>query len=172
VRPLIFRAEPISGGIKSKISVSFALKFNQMVLKIFKGVWFFSLLALSVVFFYMYAGLPEQVSFSESEGSLSISRNGFFYFSIVLFAVINALVFVVRALLSNGDQGFSSWFYGLIVTFNFFFLTSLGFIHVFNGGDRYNFSNMGPAMYGSLILLCVWMISWPVILLYKKIVSR
>lgn len=143
-----------------------------MILKIFKGIWFFSLLALFGLFFYMYAGLPEVVIFSESEGSLSVSRNGFFYASITLFAIINVLVFVVNYLLSNGDQRFSSWFYGLIVTFNFFFLASLGFIHVFNGGDRYDYGKMGPVMYGSLILLCVWMISWPVYLFYKKIITK
>ena len=140
-----------------------------MILKIFKGVWFFSLLSLFALFFYVYAGLPETVVFSESEGSLSISRNGFFYTTIILFAIINVLVFVVNKLLSNGDQGFSSWFYGLVVTFNFFFLTSLGFLYVFNGADRYDFSMMGPIMYLSLILLCIWMISWPVILIYKKL---
>jgi hypothetical protein len=143
-----------------------------MILKLFKGIWFFSLMGLFGLFFYMYAGLPEKVVFSESEGSLSISRNGFFYFSIILIAVINVLVFAVTKLLSHGDQGFSSWFYGLIVTFNFFFTTSLGFIHVFNGGDRYDYSQMGPAMYGSLFLLCAWMISWPVYLIYKKMLAR
>ncbi len=143
-----------------------------MILKIFKGVWFFSLLTLLVVFFYVYAGLPAEVAFSESTSNLSISLNGFFYATILLFAVINVLVFVVNKLLSNGDQGFSSWFYGLVATFNFFFLTSLGFIHIFNGGDRYDFSNMGPAIYGSLILLFLWMMSWPVFLLYRKIISR
>ena len=143
-----------------------------MILKILKGVWFFSLVGLFVVFFYVYAGMPEEVVFSESEGSLSISRNGFFYTSILLFAFINALVFVVNKLLSNGDQRFSAWFYGLTVTFNFFFLTSLGFLHVFNGGDRYDFSNMAPPLYGSLILVCVWMASWPVYLTYRKILSK
>ncbi len=140
-----------------------------MILKIFKGVWFFSLMALFGLFFYIYAGLPEEVNFSESTGSLATSRDGFFYTSISLFAVINTLVFVVSKLLSNGDQHFSSWFYGLVVMLNFFFITSLGFLHVFNGGDRYEYSKMGPAMYLSLILVCIWMISWPVYLLYKKI---
>jgi hypothetical protein len=143
-----------------------------MILKIFKGVWFFSLLALLVVFFYVYAGLPEEVVILESAESISLSRNGFFYTAVILFAMINALVFVVNKLLSDGDQAFSSWFYGLIVTFNFFFLTTLGFLHVFNGADRYNFDNMGPIMYLSLILLCAWMMSWPVIVLYKKIATK
>lgn len=140
-----------------------------MVLKIFKGVWFFSLLALFGLFFYIYAALPQEVALSESEGSISISRNSFFYSAITLFALINVLVFVVTKLLSNGDQGFSSWFYGLVITINLFFLASLGFLHVFNGGDRYDYSRMGPIMYGSLILICVWMISWPGYRMIKKI---
>jgi hypothetical protein len=143
-----------------------------MILKIFKGVWFFSLLVLFGLFFYIYAALPEQVVFSDTDGNLSISRNGFFYSAIVLFALINVLVFVVTNLLSNGDQGFSTWFYGLVITFNLFFLTSLLFLHVLNGGDRYNYSQMGPIVYGSLILICVWMISWPGYSAFKKILSK
>ena len=139
-----------------------------MILKIFKGVWFFSLLGLFGIFFYIYAALPEVVVFSNVEGDFSISRDGFFYTAILLFAIVNALVFVVSKLLSHGDQGFSSWFYGLVATFNFFFLTSLGFLHVLNGGDRYDYSQMGPAVYGRLILICAWMIGWPVLQIYKK----
>jgi hypothetical protein len=140
-----------------------------MVLKIFKGVWFFSLLALFGLFFYMYAALPQEVALSEAERSISISRNSFFYFSIMLFAMVNVLVFVVNKLLSHGDQGFSAWFYGLVITFNLFFLSSLGFLHVFNGGDRYDYSRMGPIIYGSLVLICIWMVSWPGYIIIKKI---
>jgi hypothetical protein len=143
-----------------------------MILKIFKGVWFFSLLALFGIFFYIYAALPEEVVFTEAEETLSVSRNVFFYTAIVLFAIINVLVFVVSKLLSNGSQGFSSWFYGLIITFNLFFLASLGFLHVFNGGDRYDYGRMGPIVYGSLILICSWMIAWPVYRMYKKIITK
>ena len=140
-----------------------------MVLKIFKGVWFFSLMVLFGIFFYIYAALPEEVALSETEKSISISRNGFFYSAITLFALVNVMVFIVTKLLSNGRQGFSSWFYGLIITFNLFFLASLGFLHVFNGGERYDYSKMGPIMYGSLILICGWIISWPGYLVLKKI---
>ena len=143
-----------------------------MVLKIIKGVWFFSLMLLFGLFFYIYAGLPEEVALSGSEVNITISRNGFFYSAITLFALINVLVFVVSKLLSKGDQGFNSWFYGLVITFNLFFLASLGFLHVFNGGDRYDYSRMGPIMYGSLILICAWMISWPGYLMLKKIFSN
>jgi hypothetical protein len=104
-------------------------------------------------------------------GSLLRIRRITLYFTQWLFLHFHFALRIYK-LLSNGDQRFSAWFYGLIVTFNFFFLASLGFLHVFNGGDRYDFSNMGPALYGSLILVCVWMLSWPVYLTYRKILSK
>lgn len=141
-----------------------------MVLKIFKGVWFFSLLGLLVTFFYVYAGLPETVNLWE-EG-ISISRNGLFYLSIVLIALVNVMVFMARNLIGNQNEGFTSWFYGLIIAINVFFIASLGLLNVFNGGDRYDYSRMAPAIYGSLILICVWIISWPVYLLSQKILAK
>jgi len=140
-----------------------------MALKIFKGVWFFSLVVLVGLFFYIYAGLPEQVLFFEAENGYSISRDGFFYLTIFLFAIVNALVFAVSKLLNNSINGFTSWFYGLVITFNFFFMASLGFLHVLNGGDRYDYSQMAPTIYGSLILIGVWILGWPLYLVFKKI---
>lgn len=141
-----------------------------MVLKIFKGVWFFSLLGLLITFFYVYAGLPETVNLWE-EG-VSISRNGLFYLSIVLMALVNVMVFMARNLIGKQNEGFNIWFYGLIISINVFFIASLGLLNVFNGGDRYDYSRMAPAIYGSLILICVWIISWPVYLLSQKILAK
>jgi hypothetical protein len=141
-----------------------------MVLKIFKGVWFFSLLGLLITFFYVYAGLPETVNLWE-EG-VAISRNRMFYLSIVLMALVNVMVFMARNLIGKQNEGFTTWFYGLIISINFFFIVSLGLINVFNGGDRYDYSRMAPAIYGSLILICAWIISWPVYLLSQKIQAK
>ncbi|MEQ1588209.1 MAG: hypothetical protein ABL895_20165 [Cyclobacteriaceae bacterium] len=141
-----------------------------MVLKIFKGVWFFSLLGLLITFFYVYAGLPETVNLWEEE--VSISRNGLFYLSIVLIALVNVMVFLARNLIGKQNEGFTSWFYGLIISINVFFIASLGLLNVFNGGDRYDYSRMAPVIYGSLILICTWIISWPVYLFSQKILSK
>jgi len=56
----------------------------------------------------------------------------------------------------------------MIATLNIFFIAVLGFIYVFNGGDRYDYTRMAPAIYGSLILVCLWLISWPVIKIFRK----
>jgi hypothetical protein len=142
-----------------------------MVLKIFKGVWFFSLLGLLFMFFYMYAGLPETVNLLE-DGTLSISRNGLFYFSITIIALVNVMVFAVRNLIGKQNEGFTSWFYGLIISINVFFIVSFGLLSIINSGDRYDYGRMAPAIYGSLILICAWIIGRPVYLLSQKFISK
>lgn len=136
-----------------------------MVLKIFKAVWFFSLLGLLAVFLYVYAGLGETVILSDG-GELTISKNGLFYATLLLTAFINSLVFLAARIVAR--QSFKSWFYGLVVTINFFLLTTLGFLSVINAPDRFDYYRMGPTLYGSVILIAAWLISWPVYLLFQK----
>ena len=94
-----------------------------MILKILKGVWFFSLVGLFVVFFYVYAGMPRSGSLLRIRRIIYPScamASLHFHFALRFYQL--PLVFVVNKLLSHGDQRFSAWFYGLIVTFNFFFI--------------------------------------------------
>jgi hypothetical protein len=142
-----------------------------MTLKILKGVWFFSVLALLVMFFYVYAGLPETVMLWDFPQQITLSRNGLFYVAILLVVILNATVYLVRQVAAK-QTNFASWFYGMIASVNIFFIAVLGFIHVFNGGDRYDYSRMAPAIYGSLILVSAWLISWPLIKLSQKILSK
>jgi hypothetical protein len=158
-------------GLRFTETISFATKVNEMTLKILKGVWFFSVLALLVMFFYVYAGLPESVMLWDFPQQVMLSRNALFYTSISLIALLNATVYLVRQM-AKKQSGFASWFYGMIATVNIFFIAILGLIHVFNGGERYDYSRMAPAIYGSLTLISVWLISWPVIKLSQKFLSK
>ncbi|MCW5912837.1 MAG: hypothetical protein KIT62_17330 [Cyclobacteriaceae bacterium] len=142
-----------------------------MALKIFKGVWFFSVLAVLGMFFYVYAGLPELVTLWDRPDQITISKNGLFYLTILAIAILNATVYLVRQV-ADKESGFIAWFYGMIVTVNVFVIAVFGFIHVFNGGDRYDYSRMAPAIYGSLVLISVWLISWPVIRIFQKTLSK
>lgn len=142
-----------------------------MTVKIFKGVWFFSMLGLLAMFFYVYAGLPETVMLWDFPEQVTLSRNALFYSLILAIALLNATVYLVRQV-ADKESGFTAWFYGMIASVNIFFIAVIGFVHVFNGGERYDYSRMSPAIYGSLILICAWLISWPVIKISQKISAK
>ena len=139
-----------------------------MVLKIFKGVWFFSLLGLLGSFLFVYASVPEHVVIHEGSGIREISREGLFYGSIALIAVCNVLVYVMSAL-HRSSHDFLAWFYGLIITLNVFFVIALNFLNLYNSNEQYRYESIGFIIYASVVLFVLWALSWPVILLVRKI---
>lgn len=139
-----------------------------MILKIFKAVWFLSLLITLTVFLYIYASLPETLVLDES-GVYKLSREGFFYLTLALIAVFNVLVFVVSRLFVGSSVGFIAWFYGLIASLNLFFVILLYFFHLFNSDERFDFARLGFAIYGSVALILIWSVAWPVVLAVRKL---
>ncbi|MFZ5999694.1 MAG: hypothetical protein ACOYW3_04230 [Bacteroidota bacterium] len=138
-----------------------------MILKIFKAVWFFSLLATLAVFMYIYASVPEFVELS-SDGEVIISREGFFYTTLLVMSLFNVLVFIINRLFRKEMEHFVSWFYGLIICFNFFFIIVLGFLNLYNGDERFDFNRLGFLIYGSIGLVIAWVASWPILVLARK----
>jgi len=113
-----------------------------MSVKIFKAVWFLSMLGVLVNLLYTYAGLPVDVVINENGGSfISIGKDNYFYLAATLIAVINALVFVV----------------------------ALNFISLYNSGDEFDYSRIEYLIIGSTGLFVVWALGWPVYSLYRKI---
>ncbi|HMG91734.1 MAG TPA: hypothetical protein VK589_16865 [Chryseolinea sp.] len=140
-----------------------------MSVKIFKAVWFLSMLGVLVNLLYTYAGLPVDVVINENGGSfISIGKDNYFYLAATLIAVINALVFVVNNLY-RGDADFRTWFYGLVICLNFFFVVALNFISLYNSGDEFDYSRIEYLIIGSTGLFVVWALGWPVYSLYRKI---
>ena len=142
-----------------------------MVLKIFRAVWFLSLVAALAVFLYVYASLPEQVALA-GDGGIALSREAMFYCTLALLAVFNMMVFVFNRLYSRQSADFLAWFHGLMVCFNLFIIILLGFINLYNSGERFDYPRLGVMIYGSIGLLAVWMISWPVVAWLKKIFAE
>jgi hypothetical protein len=139
-----------------------------MVLKIFKGVWFLSLIVFLGVFIYQYASLPEKITLQESETPLIISRDGLFYAFVATVALINMLVFVVTRLFPAEDMDFKSWFYGLVITLNIFFIVGISFISLYNSTEKFDYESIGIIIYGSLGLIVVWSLGWPVYAFSRK----
>jgi hypothetical protein len=142
-----------------------------MILKIFKAIWFFSLMATLAVFMYIYASVPDFIELS-ADGQLVISREGFFYSTLAVMALFNVLVFIINRLFKKGMEHFVSWFYGLVICLNFFFMIVLGFLNLLNGGERFDFDRLAFLIYGSIGLVVAWIVSWPFVVLARKYVVQ
>jgi hypothetical protein len=141
-----------------------------MGLKIFKVIWFFSLLAMVGVFMYVYASLPDPVTVGE--GSKVISKEGLFYMMLAILSLTNASVFAITRLFPEKDHDFKAWFYGLVVCTNLFFVVGLAFVSLYNSTEKFDYPRIGFIIYGSLSLLIGWSISWPIFRFAQRIFGK
>lgn len=143
-----------------------------MILKIFKAVWFLSVLATLALLLFNYAGLPESVVVQQQGvDAVRISRETFFYLMMAITGIVNFMVFPIAKIYKTNED-FRSWFYGLVIALNFFFMVSMNFVALFNSGEKYDYSRINIIIYGSVGLFVLWMIGWPVYLLFKKVSGR
>lgn len=143
-----------------------------MILKIFKAVWFLSVLATLALLLFNYAGLPESVVVQQQGvDAVRISRETFFYLMMAITGIVNFMVFPIAKIYKTNED-FRSWFYGLVIALNFFFIVSMNFVALFNSGEKYDYSRINIIIYGSVGLFVLWMIGWPVYLLFRKVSGR
>lgn len=143
-----------------------------MVLKLFKAVWFLSLMGFMLIFMYIYASLPVNVVIREGLEPLATTKDVIFYSSLIIVSLVNALVFVISKLYKSKNDQFNSWFFGQIILLNFFFCTVLGFINVLNSGEKFAFENLGVVIYGSVILIVLWALGWPIYVFSQKFLTK
>lgn len=143
-----------------------------MILKIAKAIWFFSLLACMGVMMYVYASLQETVELTGEEGVWQLSRDAFFYSTLALVSLINMLVFVVSRVYPQTHEDFKAWFYGLVVVLNIFFIIGFSFVSLTNSGERFDYARIGGIIYGSVGLIVVWSIVWPVYSLSRTFLRK
>lgn len=143
-----------------------------MILKLFKAAWFLSLVGFLFIFLYIYASLPETVVLGDEIDSARVSRDVVFYSSLITAALVNVLVFFITKLYGKRNEEFSTWFFGQIILLNFFFCTVLGFINLLNSGEIFQYGRLGIVIYGSIILIVMWAVSWPVYSLSRKFLTK
>lgn len=139
-----------------------------MMFKIFRAVWFFSLIGVLGALLYVYADLPENV-IVQQEGieTVLISRDVFFYIVLTLLTVTNVTVYAIGSVYKH-DLSFKAWFCGLMITLNLFFVVGLFLVNAYNSDERFDFSRIGFVIYGSLGLMVLWAISWPVVKIFAN----
>lgn len=142
------------------------------MLKIFKAMWFLSMLAVLANLLYVYASLRDTVIVQDKGGAfVSLSRDVFFYTMTGVVALVNVLVYVMATVFKK-ETDFRSWFYGLVISINIFFIIALNFIALFNSGERFNYGDIDFVIYGSVSLFVLWALAWPVYLIYRKIYNK
>ncbi len=141
-----------------------------MILRIFKAVWFLSLLAALANLLWVYAGLPEQVIIQEDMGGrIEANRDFFFYVLTFLIVVVNVLVYLFKKL--QGED-FRAWFHGLVITINLFLVLAMNVVQTYNSGENFNFGKIGFILYTSVALVVLWSVSWPIYSLFRKNVAK
>ena len=144
-----------------------------MILKVFKAVWFLSLLGVMGNLMYVYAGLPEQVNVAEEGGATTyvMNREALFYSALAFIAILNLLIFLFSKSITPGE-GFRTWLHGLVITLNIFFVVGFSFIGLYNSSEHFDYTRIGPIIYGSVGLVVLWAISWPVYSVGKMIFAK
>lgn len=137
-----------------------------MVLKLFRAVWFLSVLVVLANLLHVYASLPERV-IVQRDVEVSLSREWVFYIALALVVVINVLVYVFKAMFAEGES-LRSWFHGLVITFNIFIVIALQSLNVFNSNEVFDHSLAGMYLTGSLGLILLWAAAWPVYLVIQR----
>src|SRR5688572_20628499 len=144
-----------------------------MTLKLFRAVWFLSMLIVMANLIYVYAGLPELVSLAEpaSGMDLSIGKEQLFYSAMALMALVNVLVYLFSKKLTP-DEDFRTWLHGLVIAVNIFFIIGMSFIGLYNSAEKFDFSRIGFIIYSSVGLVGLWATGWPVYVVVKKLLAK
>lgn len=144
----------------------------MVILRIFRAIWFVSMLAVLAFLLYGYATLKEDVVvYEEGTELMRISRDTFFYLVLGMLAFINVLVYIIAKIMVNNTE-YRIWFYGLIITFNMFFIIAIGFISLYNSGEIYDYSKLKIILYTSIGLFSFWTVGWPLYMGYKRFVGK
>ena len=141
-----------------------------MTLKLFRAMWFLSVLVVLANLLFVYASLPEQVIVQENE-RVSVNREWLFYILMVSIVLINLLVYFFKLMFHEGED-IRSWFHGLVITINIFLIISMQALNVYNSAEMFNHSLVGIYITCSLGLVLLWALSWPVYLILQKFLLK
>ncbi len=142
-----------------------------MVLKLFRAAWFLSVLVVLVNLLHVYASLPEVVTIQGGDDG-AMGRETFFYVALGIVVGINTLVYFFKWFFAGRGEEIRAWFHGLLITFNIFIIIALQVLNVHNGHEVFDRSLLGIYLTGSLCLILLWALAWPVYLLAQRFLSK
>lgn len=137
-----------------------------MTLKLFRAMWFLSVLVVLANLLFVYASLPEMVIVQEDD-RVSINREWLFYLVMTSIVLINLMVYLFKMMVQE-EESLRSWFHGLIITINIFLIISLQALNVYNSSEMFDHNRVTFFLTGSLGLILLWAALWPLYLVFQK----
>lgn len=137
-----------------------------MVLKLFRVMWFLSVLVVLADLLYVYASLPEAVVVRETD-STPVGRELLFYILLGCIVGVNFLVYLLKMFFHEAEA-LRAWFHGFVITINIFAIISMHTISVYNSGEIFDYSRVGILLTGSIGLILAWALSWPLYWVFQK----
>lgn len=136
-------------------------------------MWFLSLLGVLANLMYVYAGLPEQVNVAEEGGATTyvLDKETLFYCALAFIAVLNLLVYLFSKSIAP-SEGFRAWIHGLVITLNIFFVVAFSFIGLYNSSENFDYTRIAPIIYGSVALVVLWSVSWPIYFIGRRAFAK
>jgi hypothetical protein len=76
----------------------------------------------------------------------------------------------VNRFFENADL--KAWFYGLTVTLNAFLAVAINYLALYNSLEKFNYEQIGGIIYGSIVIIIVWLVAWPIYSLAKRLMAK
>ncbi len=125
---------------------------------------------LLLVLLYVYANLPDRIGLESNDDGQPIgfvSKNTFFYLTLLFLTVANSIFLVVirlynRIKTSNEKfrQALVIWLNGLVGTLNFFFALALVFVSAFNSLEKLDLDNFGFTVLAAGGFVVIWILGF------------
>lgn len=139
-----------------------------MTLKIFRAVWFLSVLAVFARLLFGYAGWQDELVIQEDAGErLLIGKEALFYGLTITIVLVNVVVYIFGKLF-NSQEHLRTWIHLLITSINIFFIVAISLIGVYNSYEKFDYERVDFIIYGSVGLILLIAFAWPVYAFFQK----
>jgi len=117
----------------------------------------------------VYAYLPVMVDISPDESLAKVHKEDFFYYSIVVFLVINLFLFVIQKMIEPliKSEEVKAWLRGFTFVINFYLTCLIGFVGVINNQGSVSTSGYMYLNFIGPILIIAWIVGLFVVIRSK-----
>lgn len=134
-----------------------------------------TLLVTAGLLLFVYASLYENQKVHLAEIVPGLNREVFFYVGLAIIMLANFTLYIGHWKIRKKDHAIAEflkgWYMALGSVLNFFLIVVLFFVQVYNGSEKFDYSNFGYLIFISLGIIILCAISLPVFIIKQKFKS-